>query len=248
MKYLILSDIHGNMEALKSVLLEVEAESIKIDKTIILGDLIGYGASPNEVVDRVREMKPEAVVRGNHDKVASGVSDGRNFNYAAREAAFWTRKQLSMENTEYVAKLPKGPVEVGESIHIVHGSPWDEDYYILEWREALGAFQRSDKDLILFGHTHVPVIWSLDDDELNGDGIPDKEYEHSLEEGTRYLINPGSVGQPRDGNPKASFAALDTDKMKMKFFRVKYRVKNAQKKILDAGLDSYLADRLAIGM
>jgi len=248
MKYLILSDIHGNMEALNSVLLELEAESIEFDKCVFLGDLVGYGASPNEVVERVKELEPVAAVRGNHDKVAIGLDDGRDFNQAAQRTALWTREQLSPENRDYIAKLPQGPVEIGDLFQLVHGSPWDEDYYILDWQEALTAFKKSEKRLILFGHTHVPVIWSFHGDELNGEAIPEDDYEISLEEGNRYLINPGSVGQPRDHNPKSGLAILDTAEMKIRFLRVKYRIKGAQKKISEAGLDNFLADRLAVGM
>jgi predicted phosphodiesterase len=245
MKYLILSDIHGNMEALQSALLEVN--SIKIDKYIILGDLVGYGASPNEVVDRVRRMNPVAAVRGNHDKAAAGLSNAHDFNYAARDAALWTRVELSPENRDYVAHLPQGPVEVDGLFDIIHGAPWDEDYYIFQWWQAQAAFQRSDKRLIFFGHTHVPVIWTLNDRELRGEAVPDEHCEYPLEESRRYLINPGSVGQPRDGNPKASLAILDSDVMEMQFFRIEYNVEGAQAKIRQAGLDRFLVDRLAVG-
>lgn len=248
MKYLVLSDIHGNMDALESVLLELEEKSIKFDKCLVLGDLVGYCANPDEVVKRIMEIKPEATVRGNHDKVAGGISDGRDFNYAAREAAFWTRNHLSPESKEYVAKLPKGPVKVGDLIHIVHGSPWDEDYYIFSWREAAAAFERSDGRIIFFGHTHVPAIWSLDGSNLEGEGITDDSHEYLLEEDKRYLINPGSVGQPRDSNPKSSLAIFDIDEMKIQFFRIEYDIKSAQRKIRKTKLAKYLADRLATGM
>jgi predicted phosphodiesterase len=245
MKYLILSDIHGNLEALQSALLEVS--SVKIDKYVILGDLVGYGASPNEVVNRVRKMNPIAAVRGNHDKVAAGLSNGRDFNYAARDAALWTRRELSPKNIDYVARLPQGPVEVDGLFDIVHGAPWDEDYYIFQWRQAWSALHQSEKQLTLFGHTHVPVIWVLDDRELRGEPVPDEYYEYSLEANKQYLINPGSVGQPRDHNPKSALAILDTDEMKMQFFRIEYNIKGAQAKIRQAGLDRYLAGRLAAG-
>lgn len=252
MKYLILSDIHGNLEALQAALLEVRA--IKIDKYIILGDLVGYGASPNEVVNLVRKMSPTAAVRGNHDKVAAGLSSGNDFNHAARDAALWTLSQLSPQNRDYVARLPQGPVEVDGLFDIVHGAPWNEDYYILQWRQAHAALQQSDKWLVLFGHTHVPVIWTLDDNELKGEAIGE-HCEYSLEENKQYLINPGSVGQPRDYNPKASLAILDISdscrtthrKMEMQFSRIEYNIKGAQEKIRQAGLDRFLADRLTVG-
>jgi len=245
MKYLILSDIHGNLEALQAVLQEVRP--VEIDKYVCLGDLVGYGASPDEVVDCVREMKPLAVIRGNHDRVSAGLSDGSDFNYAAREAAFWTREELSSENKAYVADLPQGPVEVDDLFDIFHGSPQDEDYYILQWPQALPVLRRLDKQIGFFGHTHVPIIWLLNGDELNGEIPSDESYKYSLVEGGKYLINPGSVGQPRDGNPRASAAIFDVDEMEIQFFRVEYKVKVAQKKIRKTGLDGYLADRLAVG-
>lgn len=246
MNYLILSDIHGNLEALQSVLLEVRSK--KIDKYIILGDLVGYGASPNEVVNLVRKMDPVAAVRGNHDKVAAGLSDGRDFNYAARDAALWTRSKLSPENRDYVAHLPQGPLEVDGLFDIIHGAPWDEDYYIFQWWQAQAALQKAGKWLTFFGHTHIPVIWTLEnDDELRGEAISDENYEYSLEETKRYLINPGSVGQPRDHNPKAALAILDTHEMRMQFLRIEYNIEGAQAKIRQAGLERYLAGRLAAG-
>ena len=248
MKYLILSDIHGNLEALQSVLHELKSEEIEFDECVVLGDLVGYGANPEEVVDQIKKMKPRTVIRGNHDRVAGGLSDARDFNYAARQAALWTRAQLSSENRDYIIKLRQGPVEVDDLFDIVHGSPWDEDFYIFEWQEALTAFQRSEKRITFFGHTHMPVIWNFHNAELDGELIPDGHNERSLEEDKRYLINPGSVGQPRDRNPKASLAIFDSEKMEVQFRRVKYDIESAQKKIREAGLDSFLADRLEKGI
>ncbi len=248
MKYLILSDIHGNLEALQSVLNELKSEDIEFDECITLGDLVGYGANPNEVIDKIKELKPKAAIRGNHDRAASGLEDAYDFNRAAQKAILWTRSQLSSESRDYLVKLRQGPVEVGELFDIVHGAPWDEDYYIFDWQEALTAFQRSERNLILFGHTHVPFIWTFNDAEIDGELIPDGQNERSLGEGKRYLINPGSVGQPRDRNPKASMAIFDTDEMNMQFRRVEYDIKSAQQKIRQAGVDSFLADRLAEGI
>jgi len=245
MKYLILSDIHGNLEALQSVLQKVS--DIEIDKYVCLGDLVGYGASPNEVVKHVREMEPLVTVRGNHDKVASGLSDGHDFNYAARDAALWTRRELSSENKTYVTDLTQGPVVVDDLFVICHGSPQDEDYYIFQWTQALPVLRRLDKQIAFFGHTHTPVIWSLGGDELNGEKPPGEPDKYSLVGDRKYLINPGSVGQPRDRNPRASVAVFDADEMKMQFFRVEYKIEAAQRKIIRAGLDGFLADRLAVG-
>lgn len=245
MKYLILSDIHGNIDALNAALIEVNA--IKFDKYVILGDLVGYGANPNEVVNRVKGLNPAVAIRGNHDKVAAGVDDGRGFNYAARDAALWTRNRLSPESREYISGLAKGPIEVDGIFDIVHGSPWHEDSYIFTQRHVLYAFQHSDNNPIFFGHTHMPVIWSLSQNILEGEAIAEEQWEYSLEDGKRYLINPGSVGQPRDGNPKASLAIFDSDEMKIQFLRIKYNIKMAQSKIIKAGLEKYLADRLSLG-
>ncbi len=245
MKYLILSDIHGNLEALESVLSQVESK--KIDKYVILGDLVGYGANPNEVVNLVKKMNPVVIIRGNHDRVVSESSHAYDFNYAARDAILWTQTELSSKNQKYVANLPQGPIEVDGIFDIVHGAPWDEDYYILQWRQAYAALQQSDKDLVFFGHTHVPVIWTLKDTTIGGEAISDGDYEYSLEKGKRYLINPGSVGQPRDHNPQASLVILDTSDMKVQFFRIDYNIEGAQAKIRRAGLDRFLADRLAAG-
>ena len=245
MKYLILSDIHGNIEALNSVLMEVN--SIKFDKYIVLGDLAGYGASPDEVVSRIKGLYPIAIIRGNHDKVAAGVSSGRDFNYAARDAAIWTRNKLKSENREFISSLAKGPVGIDGLFEIVHGSSWDEEFYVVSQYHALKAFQHRDKPLIFFGHTHIPIIWSFGYDILKGEPILEDQYEYYLESGKRYLINPGSVGQPRDGNPKASLAIFDSNIMKIQFLRIKYDIEKAQLKIIRAGLDEYLADRLATG-
>jgi len=245
MKYLILSDIHGNLEALQASMLKVR--HIRFDKHIFLGDLVGYGANPNEVVNLVRKMDPIVAIRGNHDKVAVGISDGMDFNYVARDAALWTRSQLSSENREYVSELLQGPVEVDDLFDIVHGAPWDEEYYIFQWQQAHNAIQRSDRQITFFGHTHIPVIWALEDDTITGEAIFDGLSEYSLEENKKYLINPGSIGQPRDGNPKASLAIFDSDEMKMEFLRIDYNIKLAQEKIRQAELDDRLADRLAIG-
>ena len=250
MIYLILSDIHSNVEALRSVLLEVI--SVHIDKYVILGDLVGYGASPNEVIRSVKKMAPAAVIRGNHDKVAAGLSSGSGFNYIARDAALWTQAKLSNENREYIADLPRGPVDIDGLFDIIHGSRYDEDYYILESSEALFEFRRSDRKLTFFGHTHIPVVWVFDDNEKT---IKPEiceyddygKYECLLDRDKRYLINPGSVGQPRDIDPRASFAIYDTKDAKITFFRINYNIESAQQKIIRAGLDQFLAERLAIG-
>lgn len=249
MKYLILSDIHSNLEALRSVLLR--AYSVRDNALIVLGDLVGYGASPNEVINIIREFNPYKIIRGNHDKVSAGLDDGYNFNPIAFQAATWTQEKLSIENLLYLSGLMKGPLDVDSKFDIVHGSPWDEDYYILSYMDASKAFSVMDKDLCFFGHTHIPIVWSLKGDRIEflvikeyDDGV----YEFILDEGKKYMINPGSVGQPRDRNPKASFALYEPEERKVTFFRVDYDIKAAQSKIIEAGLHSFLAERLARGI
>jgi len=250
MIYLLLSDIHSNIEALRSVLLE--SISANIDKYIVLGDLVGYGASPNEVVRSIKKMNPSVIIRGNHDKVSAGLSSGYGFNQIARDAALWTQAKLTNEYREYIVNLPRGPVIVDGLFDIVHGSHYDEDYYILESSDALFEFKRSEIGLTFFGHTHIPIIWILNRREntiefniceYDNNG----KYDFFMEKGKSYLINPGSVGQPRDRDPRASFAVFDADNMKITFFRITYDIESSQQKILRAELDEFLAERLAIG-
>lgn len=248
MKYLILSDIHSNLEALQSVL--QRAYSLKVDALIILGDLVGYGASPNEVTNIVRKLDPHKIIRGNHDRVSAGLDTGYNFNPIALHAAIWTQENLSLENIQYISGLMKGPLSVDSQFDIVHGSPWDEDYYILSYVDASKAFNLTDKDICFFGHTHVPIVWSLNGDRIELvtiDEYDDGIHQFFLDDRKRYMINPGSVGQPRDGNPKASFALYEPENKKVTFFRVDYDIKTAQLKIIEAGLHKFLAERLSYG-
>jgi predicted phosphodiesterase len=244
-RYLILSDIHANMDALDQVL---EHASGRWDRVLVLGDLVGYGAEPNAAIDRVRELSPDAVIRGNHDKAACGIDDGSQFNNVARAAALWTGAQLTPENMTYVRELPMGPVEIDSLTEICHGAPFDEDHYIFDGGDAHLAFETATHPLCLFGHTHLPAIFRLVDGTLYG-GAPDGEAEIRvpLQRGARYLINVGSIGQPRDGDPRAAYGVLDAEAREVTLVRVPYPVNQAQEKILAAGLPASLANRLAIG-
>lgn len=242
MRYLILSDIHSNLEALETIL-----EYRAYDRTVCLGDLVGYGANPNEVVDLLRKMDPVATVRGNHDKVACGLDQGEEFVFHARSAAFWTRDQLTQENRDYLSHLPQGPLQVEPAFSISHGSPRDEDDYILSEPVALHNFRFFDTPICLFGHSHIPVVFELKNGNLTYQLPSDSAVIHLDLEGTKYLINPGSVGQPRDGNPRTAFGVLDTGQQVMEFHRLEYPLENAQAKIRRANLPAFLADRLAVG-
>jgi len=244
-RYLIISDIHANLDALDTVL---EAVSGDWDRVLVLGDLVGYGAEPNEVVDRVRALAPEAVIRGNHDKAASGIDDGSQFNYVARIAAMWTGAQLTPENLAYVRGLPMGPVQVDSLTEICHGAPFDEDHYVFDGHDAARALQAARRPLCLFGHTHLPALFKVVDDAFEGLPLdPDRNMVIPLQRGARYLVNVGSIGQPRDGDPRAAYGILDDEARELRTFRVRYPVEKAQQKIVAAGLPASLANRLALG-
>jgi diadenosine tetraphosphatase ApaH/serine/threonine PP2A family protein phosphatase len=245
-RYLILSDIHANLEALDAVLARTPADTW--DRLIVLGDLVGYGAAPNPVIDRVRELAPFAIIRGNHDKAACGLEDGANFNHVARVAAQWTGDTLTAENREYLRSLPAGPAIIDEHVEICHGSPFDEDHYIFDAEDAWRALQAGTRQLCLFGHTHLPVVFRLEGEVFDG-FLPDGEADMDLplRAGVRYVVNPGSVGQPRDGDPRAAFALYDSEDLTLVLRRVPYAVDAAQRRILGAGLPASLANRLAVG-
>src|SRR5688572_14343365 len=242
MKYLILSDVHSNKEALTAILAFVRRKPW--DKVVCLGDLVGYGANPNQIVDDIRKLKPLVAVRGNHDKVCSGIEDGELFNRMALEAAMWTRRKLTRSNQQWLKGLPEGPMVVDGQFAICHGTPIDEDAYIFGEIEALNVFRHTDFPICFFGHSHFPVIFALTPDAITTVLTVAPSFRFKLRPDVRYLINPGSVGQPRDGNPLASFAIFDGESRSVTIHRIPYPVKAAQRKILDAGLPKPLADRL----
>ena len=245
MKYLILSDIHSNREALRAVLSYVKRKHW--EKVVFLGDLVGYGADPNHTVDMLRRLRPLVTIRGNHDKVCSGIENGELFNRIALEAAMWTRKKLTRSNLQWLRKLPQGPLVVDDAFAIAHGTPIDEDAYIFGEIEALNVFRRTEAPLCFFGHSHFPVIFGLSPEAVQTVLTVPPVFRFRLQPGVRYLVNPGSVGQPRDGNPRASFATYDDETRTVTVYRVPYRLERAQERILEAGLPRPLADRLALG-
>ena len=246
MRYLILSDIHANIDALEAVLAAAPADTW--DRALVLGDLVGYGAEPNAVIERVRELDPLMVIRGNHDKAASGNDDGSSFNYVAKLSAQWTSEALSPEHLEYLRALPQGPVTIDETVEICHGAPFDEDHYIFDSDDAARALDAASRPLCLFGHTHLPVVFRRHPALFDG-FMPEGPDDATLEviAGINYLVNVGSVGQPRDGDPRAAFGIYDSEESTVVLRRVGYPVEIAQRRILSAGLPSSLANRLAIG-
>jgi predicted phosphodiesterase len=246
MRYLVLTDIHANLEALDACLRD--ARGRRCDKTICLGDLVGYGADPNAVIERVRALDPVAIVRGNHDKVACGIEQADGFNAVAKSAAKWTLSVLEPSSRAWLAALPQGPAVVDDLVEVCHGSPFDEDAYIFDELDALRGLKTSTRPLCLFGHTHFPVTFSLTGESLETIGpAASAEAEIRLANGTKYLVNPGSVGQPRDGDARAAYAIVDTDRRVIELFRLVYDVEQAQAKVIQAGLPEVLAQRLAVG-
>lgn len=245
MKYLVLSDIHSNKEALTAVLCFVRRK--RFDKTIILGDLVGYGADPNPTVELVRTLKRAVIIRGNHDKVCSGLESGEMFNRIALLSAKWTQQNLLPRHRKWLASLPKGPLQVDDSFAISHGTPLDEDAYIFGEIEALNMFRFFELPICFFGHSHFPVVFSMDSESLTTYVPNGSLFRVSLRKDARYLINPGSIGQPRDGDSRASFGIFDSKRMTMTIHRVKYKLERTQKKIHRAGLPIPLAERLALG-
>jgi predicted phosphodiesterase len=204
LRYLILSDMHANWDAFEAVLRRSRRK--RIDAVLVLGDLVGYGGAPNQVVDAVRSLGPRLfTVRGNHDKVVAGIDNGANFNQTALTAAQWTTGRLTPANLRYVRDLPKGPLEVEKDIAICHGSPLDEDTYVFSDVDAYEIFSGFPVPLTFFGHTHIPSLFSLEGRRLGVNALRGDGGMITLHPEGRYLINPGSIGQPRDRDPRASY-------------------------------------------
>lgn len=246
MRYLILSDLHANWQALEAVLAQTAGT---YDEVLCCGDLVGYGADPNPVVEWVR-ANCKQVVRGNHDKVCTGAEDLEWFNPVAREAALWTQAALTPENASYIRALPQGPL-VLDGFELVHGSPFDEDEYVIGAAEAAVAFDYLECRVAFFGHTHLQggFIWNHGRMELIAPPWHDEPSAAlTIDPECAYMINPGSVGQPRDGDPRAAYAVYQPEARLVTLFRTEYDVAAAQKKILKAGLPELLAARLQAGV
>lgn len=250
MRLLILSDIHGNRFGLEAVL---EAARDQYDALLCLGDVVGYGAHPNECCEMLREAKAECL-SGNHDAAALGLIDLSWFNDAAATAALWTRRQLTSENATWLRSLPGAREFPDWQLQAVHGSlrqPWEE--YILDAPTAAATIRLMNCELCFFGHTHRSVAYCVlveDGDlmwqEFEEAALPDGG-EFELEPEWRFLVNPGSCGQPRDGNPQARYALFDSEARTIKIAAIDYDWNAASRAIYDAGLPGSLGDRLLRG-
>jgi predicted phosphodiesterase len=247
LRYLILSDIHGNYDALTAVQRHLRAK--ECDVVLVLGDLVGYGADPDRVVSSVRRMpEPVYTVRGNHDRVVTEPDLAAGFNEAAQRAARWTAEHIEESNLRYLSGLPRGPMQIGPDITICHGSPIHEDDYLLSASGAAEVFAAHSAPVTFFGHTHIPSVFTLPGNGAEVDGRRMPEGSLELEPEQRYLLNPGSVGQPRDRDPRAACMTYDDHTHEACWHRVEYPIRSAQKRIVAAGLPSVLAERLALGV
>ena len=247
MRYLIISDLHANWEALEAVLATTDGEYSEV---ICCGDLVGYGADPDPVVDWVR-AHVSTVVRGNHDRVCCGIDDPEEFNENARKAAYWTRDQLKPQNLQYLRDLPQGPLDISGRFEILHGSLRDEDEYVTSSWEASESFKLLQHPVAFFGHTHLQGgFFQLADRPVESLGVAVGRNKTrrilELRGNITYFLNPGSVGQPRDSDSRAAFAIYDTMGF-VEYGRVTYDITTAMNKIRQANLPEYLAHRLSVG-
>jgi predicted phosphodiesterase len=245
--YLILSDIHGNHEALGAVLEDARG---RYDRILCLGDLVGYGADPNQVTEWARS-NAASVIRGNHDRACTGTDLLENFNPAARASALWTRGALTPDNRSYLEHLARGPLRVTHNgatdggFDLVHGSPLDEDEYLVGVEDVQFLGEYLNTKLTFFGHTHLQGGFLLGPRKVQR-LMPDRTVQ--LEPDYYYLINPGSVGQPRDGDPRAAYALYSPENRTVEYGRVPYDIGKAAVKILEAELPESLALRLFEGI
>ncbi len=246
MRLLVLSDLHANFTALQASLSAAEGSW---DNVVCLGDVVGYGPDPNEVATQLREMGA-VTIRGNHDKAVAELMDTEDFNPVAKMAVQWTRTQLSNENLDWLAGLPQGPREA-DGVILVHGALQDEDEYVFTPAQALEGLLDSARQVTFFGHTHHQGGFSYLDTQLEVLQLHPRPTESRcalrLETDKRYLLNPGSIGQPRDGDPRAGFAIADLENETIEFWRIPYDVEEVQHRMRSARLPEPLVQRLSMG-
>ncbi|MGE3062737.1 MAG: metallophosphoesterase [bacterium] len=242
MKYLFLSDVHSNYDALESIL--KKADLISTDYSVIcVGDIVGYGAEPNECMERILKLT-DNIVLGNHDAGVIGKADIRMFNYSAKEAIIWTREKLKRENLKKIYEFPYLLRE--NNFAVVHSSPSNPEYwnYIDSIYEAQDEFKVTDFHLIFIGHTHIPLVYCQKSETVRI--MFDEKIE--CERNCRYIVNVGSVGQPRNQDNRACALFYDSDVNTLQYVKAEYDIKSAQRKILEAHLPKFLAERLERGL
>lgn len=240
MRYALISDIHSNLEALSAVLDALKKD--RIDKYICLGDIVGYAADPNKCTEIIRKVADAAVI-GNHDSAAVGMASMEGFNPLARAAISWTKNTLSSKNKKYLKSLKTNVLLEGGLV--VHSSPSDPKLwrYIFSADDARMEFQHFTERTCFVGHSHQPVAFVKSKNRVIVDTRPSLE----IEQENRYIMNVGSVGQPRDFDPRASYAIYDTEQLTVRVKRTEYDIETARRKIIDAGLPRFLGDRLLVG-
>jgi predicted phosphodiesterase len=241
MRILIISDIHANLTALDAVL----DDAPQVDAVWCLGDLVGYGPDPNECVKRVQTLPNLVCLIGNHDAAVSGVIDTTSFNSEARLAVLWTQSVIEQDNLDYLRGL--SPQTEIDSVHLAHGSPrqpvWE---YVLDTRTAFENFDYFDTPFCFVGHSHMPVVFRMEDKQHTTDlSIP--KANSSLKMVPRAIYNPGSVGQPRDRDPRAAYAVFDSDRQTWSLQRVSYDIQSVQDRMLAARLPQRHIQRLSAG-
>jgi len=246
MRILVLSDLHANSSALDAVL---ESVKDRWDSCVCLGDVVGYGPDANEVTSKLRKLGAQTI-RGNHDKAAAGLMDTSDFNPVAKAAVDWTRSQLTPENMAWLSALPQGPLEAA-GVVLVHGAFQDEDEYVFTPEQALDGLLDSTAAVTFFGHTHHQGGFSYQNSNLEVLQIRPRATESfaplRIDAERRYLLNPGSVGQPRDGDPRAGFAVADLEHNVVEFWRVQYDIGAVQERMRRAKLPEPLIHRLVVG-
>jgi len=241
MIYAIFSDIHANMEAFEAVLNDIKRQ--KVDSKVFLGDIVGYGPNPNECIELLRE-NCDVIIAGNHDAAVTGDTNTTFFNSYARESVIWTVKTITKENLAFLKTLKSS--NILEDFQVAHSTPFEPDSwsYLTSLQDAHENYQTLERDVCFIGHSHQPLIIEFVD-EVNV--LPIKDMYKTLNKNRKYIINAGSVGQPRDMNPEACYMTYDTKTDTIEYRRVEYNIGKVQKKMKKYELPAYLIDRLSIG-
>ncbi|MBC2716110.1 MAG: metallophosphoesterase family protein [Desulfobacteraceae bacterium] len=249
MRYAVLSDVHANLEALTAVLEDIEGRSVR--KVFFLGDAVGYGADPVDALRLIEEISDE-VVAGNHDHIIGTLTDMEDTSIGVVSSIRWTKGMLSNQEIEKLANLP---LEYsGDGIHCVHGSPHNprQWHYMMAADDAKKGFAASNEKIIFVGHSHIPVVFAEIEHRkffagemrrvktIKAETMP-------ISDKYRYIINVGSVGQPRDGDPRAAYGVYDSDAQTYTLHRISYDVEKASDRIIKAGLPKELGERLKVG-